>query len=82
MQENITIGQWRANYSAKMNKASSIDSNYAGYAYDAMWVYAYALDKLLKKNHSYLANFHEDNATKLVVYICILSCLEKIVFSG
>lgn len=38
-------------------------SNYAGYAYDAVWVYALALHNLLKENASHIATLHQDRTS-------------------
>ncbi|XP_033330257.2 uncharacterized protein LOC117222594 [Megalopta genalis] len=54
MQENITVRAWRDQYEQKCKDSGQPPSNYAGYAYDAMWTYAYAMDKLLKENESYV----------------------------
>lgn len=60
MQENKTVKEWREAYRKKV----AVPSKYAGYAYDAMWVYAYALDKMLRKNPHYYADFHSEEATR------------------
>lgn len=63
MQENITVQQWRDKYALRTSKLS----NYAGYVYDAIWTYAYALDKLLKDFPEIYADFHSENSTKWVI---------------
>lgn len=62
MQENITVKEWRENY---MN-ATGIDeiSNYAGFAYDAVWTYAYALDKLVQGDPEVVSHLHSEDTTK------------------
>lgn len=64
MQENISVKQWKHQYDANCTNKSISTSDYAGYAYDAIWTYAYALDKLLKQNHSHITNLHSDKTTK------------------
>lgn len=56
MQENITVKEWR-------NK-NKITSDYGGFAYDAVWVYALALDKLSKIDPEALGDMHSENTTK------------------
>lgn len=63
MQENLTVGEWRTKYRMKQNNGSE-ESNYAGYAYDAVWAYAYALDKLIKYNESYASSLHVENTSR------------------
>lgn len=60
MQENITVGQWRKNYL----RMAHTPSDYAGFAYDAVWTYALALDKLSKTDPEALSDLHSENTTK------------------
>jgi hypothetical protein len=64
MQQGITVGDWKTQYKKKCDKASVDTSNYGGYAYDAVWTYAYALDKLLQENQTYISDLHTEAATK------------------
>ena len=64
MEENLTVGEWRKNYVSTCAKANLTTSDYGGYAYDAVWTYAYALDKLLKQNQSHIADLHAIKTTK------------------
>jgi hypothetical protein len=64
MQEEITVGEWKVQYKKKCDKARVNPSNYGGYAYDAVWTYAYALDKLFQENQSYISNLHSEAATE------------------
>ncbi|XP_066143378.1 uncharacterized protein [Euwallacea fornicatus] len=67
MQENITVREWRNRYE---NTSSNLISDYAGFAYDAVWVYALALDKLSRSDPEALADMHSANTTgKLVKLI-------------
>lgn len=61
MQENKTVAEWKRSYH---EKASNITSDYAGFAYDAVWTYALALDKLIKHDPEALTDLHSENATK------------------
>lgn len=60
MQEGITVRQWRDNYEKSCLKQQQPPSNYAGFAYDAMWTYAYAMDRLLRENQSYVFDLHSE----------------------
>ena len=64
MQENKTVREWRESYRNTCRATNTTESNYAGFAYDAYWTYAYALDKLLKENQSYISSMHTESATK------------------
>ncbi|XP_046384645.1 uncharacterized protein LOC124154916 [Ischnura elegans] len=67
MQENITVGEWRRRYRAKCAKRNMTESNYAGYAYDAVWTYALALSALISENQAYGADLHSDETAKRFV---------------
>ncbi|XP_073988410.1 uncharacterized protein isoform X2 [Rhodnius prolixus] len=69
MQENITVRQWRDNYEKKCQVGLLTPSNYAGYAYDAVWTYAYALNTLLKENQSSVSSLHDDKTVTRMVQI-------------
>ncbi|XP_014251648.1 receptor-type guanylate cyclase gcy-19-like [Cimex lectularius] len=83
MQENITVKEWKKKYELELTLNSTKEknikgfSNYAGYTYDAIWAYAYALDGLTKQNHSSVASLHSPNTTKQFVKF-----LQKTNFSG
>jgi len=64
MQEGMSVGDWKKHYKKKCDKSKVQMSNYGGYAYDAVWTYAYALDKLFQDNQSFVADLHTDVATK------------------
>lgn len=69
MQENISVGQWRNNYT-RMCQAGTVSieqSNYAGYAYDAVWTYAFALDQLIKEYPESVTTLHDENTTEKLV---------------
>lgn len=67
---DITVEKFRRLYADKVGKADNDESTFAGYVYDAVWVFAYALDKLLKSNPSALDTLHSPGTTsQLVQYI-------------
>lgn len=61
MQENITVGEWKRRY---RKDANATFSQYAGFAYDAVWTYAYALSKLSKTDPEAISNLHSESTTK------------------
>ncbi|CAG9862835.1 unnamed protein product [Phyllotreta striolata] len=66
MQENITVGQWKRN----MKSIHRPISDYAGFAYDAVWTYALALTQLLQNDSEDMSVLHSANTSrKLVNYI-------------
>ncbi|XP_059485869.1 receptor-type guanylate cyclase gcy-19-like isoform X2 [Neocloeon triangulifer] len=67
MQEGMSVGDWKNKYEQKCKSKKVEMSNYGGYAYDAVWTYAYALDKLFHENQSYAADLHTALATKSFV---------------
>lgn len=64
MQEGKTIQEWKSAYKNYANTQNRTISKYGGYAYDAVWVYALALDKLLKDDDSMVAILHSDLTTR------------------
>lgn len=66
MQENISVGEWKKNYSTDCEKQKIGVSSYAGYAYDAVWTFALALDKLTKQDPEAASNLHSANTTMYV----------------
>lgn len=67
MQEGKTVRQWRDEYEHQVKQSSKNigkPSNYAGYAYDAMWTYAYAVDRLIKENNGYISDYHTEPIVK------------------
>lgn len=74
MQENRTVGEWKVDYdkyckSSAVYSANKYQSVYAGYAYDAVWVYAFALNQMIKEDSSYLRNLHSENTTKRLMEV-------------
>lgn len=62
MQENLTVKQWREQY--KTASRTQKMSDYAGYAYDAVWTYALATDKLAKTDPEALSHIHSNTTIK------------------
>ncbi|RZC34381.1 Pkinase Tyr, ANF receptor and/or Peripla BP 6 domain containing protein [Asbolus verrucosus] len=65
VQGNVTVAEWKSKY--KEVKPYSEYSNYAGYAYDAVWTYALALDKLVKNDPEAVSDLHSENTTNKLV---------------
>ncbi|XP_046676612.1 receptor-type guanylate cyclase gcy-4-like [Homalodisca vitripennis] len=79
MQTKQTVGEWKENLKKTVvgiTNQTTI-STYAGYAYDAVWMFALALDQLNKEDPSALSNIHENNNTQRYMEI-----LEKTDFYG
>lgn len=64
MQENISVGEWRERYTNRSLEQKINLSNYAGYAYDAVWTFALALDKLIKSDPEAVSDLHSLNTTQ------------------
>lgn len=72
MQEQITVKEWRAKFmkgylgsELRMNQSNQNSlSDYAGYAYDAVWMYALALDKLQREDPTYLSGLHNETTAQ------------------
>ncbi|KAG8189320.1 hypothetical protein JTE90_021827 [Oedothorax gibbosus] len=67
MQKGITVGEWLHEYKKIAKKESVEVSHYGGYAYDAVWVYANALDTLFKENNSHIATLHSSKTSRRLV---------------
>ncbi|XP_021702675.1 uncharacterized protein LOC5572795 [Aedes aegypti] len=64
-----TVGKWRSDYRETLRRHSYMESDYAGYAYDAVWVYALALDRLIREDPSYLSDLHSIKTTKRLMEV-------------
>lgn len=53
MQEGISVSDWIRRYETASNGTTSM---YAGYAYDAVWVYAYVLEQLYREDLALLSD--------------------------
>lgn len=70
MQENKTVGEWKTEYSHYLStKYNATPSDYGGYAYDAIWMLAFALDKLMKMDSSFLSSIHNEHTIRRLVEI-------------
>lgn len=83
MQENISVKSWRTKYLKRVSKWSHSQSvktantslalnddyasDYAGYAYDAVWIYALAAEKLLNIYPESFSDMHSEFTTMLVL---------------
>lgn len=64
---DITIGQFKRMYATRVGKADLDGTPFASYVYDAVWVYASALDRVLKRKPGILQNFHAKENTDAFV---------------
>ncbi|XP_008543958.2 uncharacterized protein LOC103568771 [Microplitis demolitor] len=69
MQEGIKVREWRNKYEELCRNKKLLPSPYAGYVYDAMWTYAYAVDKLIKENQSYIFDLHSNQTVNRLTNI-------------
>ena len=61
MQTGESVQSWKKNLTEMIQKsdfATKEPNKYSGYVYDAVWLYAMALDKLVKQNQSYIQDIH------------------------
>lgn len=62
MQTNQTVGEWKSKFKASL--LTSEFSEYVSYAYDAVWMYALALDQLAKENLFAFGDLHSLTTTE------------------
>lgn len=67
MQENRTVGEWLKDYLNVTELTNLPVYDYGGYAYDAIWVYAKVLEKLVNEKPQYLADLQSEETTKRMV---------------
>ncbi|XP_029195937.2 uncharacterized protein LOC114961433 isoform X2 [Acropora millepora] len=72
-----TVGQWRQEYEERVKKEGHSPTGYASFAYDGMWAYALALDKLFKSDPFGLDTIKTNQTTQL-----LKSFLQQTNFSG
>ncbi|CAH0557671.1 unnamed protein product [Brassicogethes aeneus] len=77
MLENKTVKEWREDYYHRAHQKNWEPSDYAGFAYDAVWTYALALDKLSRTDPRALSDLHSENTT-----IKLVEQIEKTDFNG
>jgi Protein tyrosine and serine/threonine kinase/Receptor family ligand binding region len=66
---NITVAEWKKKYMNATKKTSIHYNDYAGFTYDAVWVYVKALQELVKadnqtENHPYMKKIYSDVTMK------------------
>uniref|UniRef100_A0A182QRN7 receptor protein-tyrosine kinase n=1 Tax=Anopheles farauti TaxID=69004 RepID=A0A182QRN7_9DIPT len=61
--DGTTVRMWKQKYAKNLKNQSYTASDYAGYAYDAVWVYALAFERLLREDPSYFSNLHSEHTT-------------------
>uniref|UniRef100_A0A182PFP9 receptor protein-tyrosine kinase n=1 Tax=Anopheles epiroticus TaxID=199890 RepID=A0A182PFP9_9DIPT len=61
---STTVREWKQKYNDSLTMRNYMASDYAGYAYDAVWVYALAFDRLLREDPSYISDLHSPQTTK------------------
>ena len=73
MQTGNTVAEWRGKLQQKLNTSIGLQKNfpsydplhpnkYSGYVYDAVWLYALALDELIRTNQSYIQELHSNRS--------------------
>lgn len=70
--ENRTVGDWRTALAKKANEHDNKShelSDYSGYLYDAVWVYALALQKLIEVDAKLLMDLHSTETTSKLIEI-------------
>ncbi|XP_068721735.1 uncharacterized protein [Montipora capricornis] len=72
-----TVIQWRQEYEKRVRTEGHAPSEYASFAYDGMWAYALALDKLFKSYPAGLDTIKTNQTTQL-----LKSFLQQTNFSG
>uniref|UniRef100_A0A2M4A4W5 receptor protein-tyrosine kinase n=1 Tax=Anopheles triannulatus TaxID=58253 RepID=A0A2M4A4W5_9DIPT len=68
--DGSTVSSWKQKYTRLLqlqcnNRCNA--SDYAGYAYDAVWVYALALDELLRNDPSSFSDLHSPETTRKLI---------------
>ena len=70
MQTGQSVGEWRDHMTSVVSRANFASMNkYSGYVYDSVWLYAYALDRLIRQNKSYVQDIHSDRSINEFVKI-------------
>ncbi|XP_058056866.1 uncharacterized protein LOC131208230 [Anopheles bellator] len=67
--DGSTVREWKEKYARTLAEQGYQASDYAGYAYDAVWVYALALDRLLREDPSYFSDLHSQQTTNRLMEI-------------
>ena len=77
MQTGGTVSAWRTEVKNVLDNFKFDGDNpnkYSGYVYDAMWLYAQSLDRLIKQNQSYNQDIHSRRSIKK--YVDIISKMD------
>ena len=77
MQTGGTVSAWRTevkNLLDNFNFDGDNPNKYSGYVYDAVWLYAQSLDRLIKQNQSYIQDIHSRRSIKK--YVDIISKMD------
>ncbi len=71
MQTGKTVGEWRSDMRRVVKNTFSVTrpNKYSGNVYDAVWLYALALDKLVRQNKSYVQDLHAERSIQQFVSI-------------
>lgn len=63
----ITIKQYKDYYKLRVGKADFDETPFASFVYDAVWTYAKALDRVLRRHPGALENIHSNENTQVFV---------------
>ena len=72
MQTGHPVSQWRQEVKNRLDRHNfdgDHPNKYSGYVYDAVWLYAQSLDRLIKQNQSYIQDIHSSRSIKKYVEI-------------
>ncbi len=64
---NLTVREWKKRYMDRLERLGLSESSYAGYAFDAVWVFGLGLHNLLTEDPSALESLHTDVTTRYVL---------------
>ncbi len=72
MQTGKTVKDWKDTVRQQLDSKGFAQipvNKYSGYVYDAVWLYAQALDRLIKQNKSYIQDIHSERSVNEFVKI-------------
>ena len=72
MQTGRSVNEWRKEVKKRLDRHNfdgDHPNKYSGYVYDAVWLYAQSLDRLIKQNQSYIQDIHSSRSIKKYVEI-------------
>ncbi|XP_052896326.1 uncharacterized protein LOC128303424 [Anopheles moucheti] len=67
--DGSTVREWKQKYLKNLSNMGYSASDYAGYAYDAVWVYALAFDRLMREDPSLFSHLHSEHTTKRLMQL-------------